>query len=94
MLDKFLKLFRKPEPIVSIEGLADFLSGEASFLAQKSTIEYCRARAGVQWQKLFSEQAFLRSLDEPRRRIRAPELSQPAATAGLDRSNPSPTEKP
>jgi hypothetical protein len=66
LLDKLLKLFRKPEPIVSMEGLAEFLSGEASFLAQKSTIEYCRARSGVQWQKLFSEQAFLRSLERCR----------------------------
>ncbi len=66
MLDKLLKLFRRPEPVTSRDELADFVTGEAAFLAQKSTIEYCRARAGLLWQKLFAEHAFLDALERCR----------------------------
>ena len=66
MLDTLLKLFRGPEPVASRNDLAEFLTGEATFLAQKSTIEYCRARAGLQWQKLFGEAAFKEALERCR----------------------------
>jgi hypothetical protein len=66
LLDKLLKFFRGPEPVRSGNDLAKFLTGEAAFLAQKSTIEYCRARAGLQWQKLFSEAAFTDALERCR----------------------------
>lgn len=66
MLDKLLKLFRGPEPVTSRSELAEFLAGEAAFLAQKSTIEYCRARAGLLWQKLFAENAFIEALERCR----------------------------
>lgn len=66
MLDKLFKFFRGPEPVASRNDLAEFLTGEAAFLAQKSTIEYCRARAGLQWQKLFSEAAFQEALERCR----------------------------
>jgi hypothetical protein len=66
LLDKLLKFFRGPEPVLSRNDLAEFLTGEAAFLAQKSTIEYCRARAGLQWQKLFSEAAFNEALERCR----------------------------
>ena len=38
--------------------LADFMDSRAAFLAQKCIVEFCRVRAGVYWQKLFSEQEF------------------------------------
>lgn len=66
MLDKLLKLFRRPDPIGTSRELGEFLTGEAAFLAQKSTIEYCRARAGLQWQKLFGEAAFIAALERCR----------------------------
>jgi hypothetical protein len=66
LLDKLLKLFRGPDPVVDETQLAEFLTGEAAFLAQKSTIEYCRARAGLQWQKLFGEAAFIQALERCR----------------------------
>jgi hypothetical protein len=66
LLDKLLKLFRGPEPVSTGHDLAEFLTGEAAFLAQKSTIEYCRARAGLQWQKLFAEAAFQEALERCR----------------------------
>lgn len=46
--------------------LADFLRSEAAFLAQKSSVEYCRARAGTNWQKLFKERAFLEAIEHCR----------------------------
>jgi hypothetical protein len=66
LLDKLLKFFRGPEPVNSRKELAEFLTAEAAFLAQKSTIEYCRARAGMQWQKLFGEAAFNEALERCR----------------------------
>ena len=38
----------------------------AAFLAQKCVVEFCRVRAGVYWQKLFSEQEFQTALDHSR----------------------------
>ncbi|HXV23699.1 MAG TPA: hypothetical protein VED46_05510 [Alphaproteobacteria bacterium] len=61
-----MKFLRRPEPVRTAEGLEHFLTGEAALLAQKSTIEYCRARAGLQWQKLFAEAAFLKALERCR----------------------------
>lgn len=56
-------LWRRTPVVSDREGLRAFLAGEAAFLAQKTTVEYCRARAGLLWQKLFSEQGFRDALD-------------------------------
>ena len=45
-------------PIVDRDGLERFLAGEAAFVAQKTMVEYCRARAGTNWDKLFAESVF------------------------------------
>jgi hypothetical protein len=42
--------------------LADFMDARAAFLAQKCVVEFCRVRAGVYWQKLFSEAEFREKL--------------------------------
>jgi hypothetical protein len=52
------RLFRKPETIAGPEALQAFMDGRASFIAQKGIVEFCRVRAGVYWQKLFSEDDF------------------------------------
>jgi hypothetical protein len=44
-------------------GLADFLAGRAAFVSQKSTFDYCRARAGIGWAQLFREDEFGRALE-------------------------------
>lgn len=59
-------LFRKAEPIVDAEGLAAFMDSRAAFLAQKCVVEFCRVRAGVYWQKLFSEKEFQDALTKSR----------------------------
>ncbi|TIP86426.1 MAG: hypothetical protein E5X63_11895 [Mesorhizobium sp.] len=63
LLPQFL---RKPQPIVNIDDLADFMDSRAAFLAQKSIVEFCRVRAGVYWQKLFSEKEFQAALNHSR----------------------------
>jgi hypothetical protein len=63
LLPEFL---RKPQPIGSVGELADFMDSRAAFLAQKSIVEFCRVRAGVYWQKLFSEKEFQAALDHSR----------------------------
>lgn len=47
----------------TVEGLADFLAARTAFVSQKSTIEYCRARAGIGWGKLFLEDEFGRAME-------------------------------
>lgn len=56
-------LWRRPPPVADAVGLRSLLLSESAFLAQKTTIEYCRARAGLLWQKLFEEAAFRAALD-------------------------------
>jgi len=45
-------------PIASGAALKEFLSRESAYLAQKTATEYCQVKAGLNWQKLFSEPAF------------------------------------
>ncbi|BCH14043.1 hypothetical protein [Mesorhizobium sp. L-2-11] len=67
LLNDLLPAFlRKPQPIVSVDDLADFMDSRAAFLAQKSIVEFCRVRAGVYWQKLFSEKEFQAALNHSR----------------------------
>jgi hypothetical protein len=56
-------LWHRQEPVADVAGLRDFLAAESAFLAQKTTVEYCRARSGILWQKLFGEQTFRDALD-------------------------------
>ncbi len=44
--------------LASARQLEDFWQARAAFIAQKCVIEYCRARAGMNWQRLFSEAPF------------------------------------
>ena len=67
LLDTLVPEFlRKPQPIGSAAALAAFMDARAAFLAQKSIVEFCRVRAGVYWQKLFSEKEFKTALNHSR----------------------------
>jgi hypothetical protein len=55
-------VFYKDPPVATAAALADFLDARAAFLAQKCVVEFCRVRAGVYWQKLFSEDEFRQKL--------------------------------
>lgn len=50
----------------SREDLAALLAAEAAFVAQKSTIEYCRARAGCSWTKLFEAEELVLAMTRAR----------------------------
>lgn len=56
------RLWRSGRPIRDIGELNAFLEQEAAFLSQRSSTEYCRARAGLNWTKLFLEKNFVDAL--------------------------------
>ena len=64
--DGLLSVFKRAAPIVSVGDVEDFIDRHAAFGVQKCIIEYCRARAGIQWSKLFKEKEFLEALDAAR----------------------------
>lgn len=81
MLKTFAGLLRRPVETVADEAaLRRFLAAESAFLAQKTTVEYCRARSGLLWQKLFAEQAFRAALDVCRWGAMAAVLADQVAT--------------
>lgn len=53
----------KVQPVAGRDSLAAFMDARAAFLAQKCIVEFCRVRAGVYWQKLFSEAEFKEELN-------------------------------
>lgn len=69
------RIFRRREMIDSAAGLADFMDSRAAFMAQKCVVEFSRVRAGVYWQKLFSEKEFQDALDLSRWRSYPPAFS-------------------
>ncbi|MEX0808184.1 MAG: hypothetical protein WD044_05605 [Dongiaceae bacterium] len=66
-LQSLLRLFGgRLDPIENRLDLHDFLQAQSSFVAQKAVVEYCRIKAGIRWQKLFAERAFIEALEESR----------------------------
>ena len=66
MLGALRRLASGRERVANPEGLADFLAARAAFVSQKSTLDYCRARAGVGWPQLFREDEFGRAMERCR----------------------------
>lgn len=62
MLGQLLGL-RRPPPVTTAAGLAELASRTAAYLAQKTTIDYCRAKCGSFSYSLFKEKPFLDALD-------------------------------
>jgi hypothetical protein len=59
-------LFGTSDTVSDRQALADFMDSRAAFLCQKCVVEFCRVRAGVYWQKLFSEADFQEKLRQSR----------------------------
>jgi hypothetical protein len=59
MLSMLKRLFGKSQPVTNREELLDFLDRHTSFVSQKCITEYCRSKAGVNWDKLMLEADFL-----------------------------------
>lgn len=68
-------LFARPRPIASRDDLADFMDTRAAFLAQKCVVEFCRVRAGANWEKLFKEEPFQQELYRARWKSFPPALA-------------------
>lgn len=62
----FSRLWQRPEPVGTAGQLREFIAARAAFVSQKCTVEYCRARAGLNWDKLFKEQGFLEAMERCR----------------------------
>ena len=54
----FLDRFKKPAAIECLTDMEDYFDTRSAFMVQKCVYEYSRARAGILWQKLFSEEGF------------------------------------
>jgi hypothetical protein len=66
ILDRVRAMFARRGPVTDIGGLEDFIDQHAAFGVQKCMVEYCRARAGIQWSKLFKEKDFVEALNQAR----------------------------
>jgi hypothetical protein len=53
----------RSSPVATATELAEFLGAQTAYIAQRSVIEYCRARTGLNWDKLFAEPSFLERLE-------------------------------
>jgi hypothetical protein len=61
-LRRLVGLASRP-PVADAAALADFLAEETAYVAQRTVLEYCRARTGLNWDKLFQEAPFLASFE-------------------------------
>lgn len=59
-------LFPRQAVVATAPDLREFLRSRAAFVSQKATYEYCRARAGVMWDKLMLERDFVTQLEHGR----------------------------
>jgi hypothetical protein len=50
-------------PVATPDELAEFLAAQTAYVAQRTVLEYCRARTGLNWDKLYREQAFIDALE-------------------------------
>jgi hypothetical protein len=65
-LQRLAALWRGVPRVTDARGLQTFLDRQAAFLAQKTVVEYCRARSGLNWQALFNDSSFQAALEESR----------------------------
>jgi hypothetical protein len=49
--------------VATVEAFEEFFAGRAAFVSQRSTIHYCYARAGINWDKLVREDAFTLAME-------------------------------
>jgi hypothetical protein len=54
---------RRSPPVTAAGELTEFLAAHSAYVAQRTVIEYCRTRTGLNWDKLLAEAAFLDRLE-------------------------------
>ncbi len=57
---------RQPALVATYDDFLDFLESRGAFLSQKCVYEYCRARTGLNWDKLMLEKDFLAACEVSR----------------------------
>jgi hypothetical protein len=54
---------RSRPPVATLDELAEFLAAQTAYVAQRTVLDYCRARTGLNWEKIYREQPFIDSLE-------------------------------
>jgi hypothetical protein len=91
MLRRLLTRKSRP-PVATLAELADFLAAQTAYVSQRTVLEYCRARTGLNWDKLYREQAFVDSLEVCRWEAYAEVLAEVAELALIVLRQQSPVE--
>jgi hypothetical protein len=68
-------------PVATLDELAEFLAAQTAYVSQRTVLEYCRARTGLNWDKLYREQTFVDSLEVCRWEAYAEVLAEVAELA-------------
>jgi hypothetical protein len=79
-------------PVATLDELAEFLAAQTAYVAQRTVLEYCRARTGLNWDKLYREQAFIDALEVCRWEAYAEVLAEVAELALIRLRRQSPAE--
>jgi len=58
-----LSVFRKVEPVDSVDSFCDFLATRAAFVSQKKLFEYVKTRMGMNFPRAFADDVFIKSLN-------------------------------
>lgn len=66
MLASITRLWRPESSVKDAATFRRFMAEQSAFVAQKCTFEYARARAGLNWDKLFREMAFRQAVEKSR----------------------------
>jgi hypothetical protein len=58
-----LFLGHRQATVATEDELADFLAAQTAYVSQRTVLEYCRARTGLNWDKLLQEEPFVQSFE-------------------------------
>ena len=58
-----LLIGRRSPPVTGAGDLVQLLAEQTAYVTQRTVIEYCRARSGLNWDKLFAEPLFVERLE-------------------------------
>jgi hypothetical protein len=65
LVTQLRRLLTRPRParVTGTAGLVELLAAQTAYVTQRTVIEYCRARSGTNWDKLFAEPSFVAQLE-------------------------------
>jgi len=74
-LKNALSVFRKSDPLDSVEAYETFMGTRSAFIAQKSLYGYLKTRMGMKYPKMFDDEQFVESINIAKWKIYAACLS-------------------